>query len=77
MEEKTKTQSTESEAYLVQLTGLGSEKRHPVLGPVVRIGRGEESDLIPEQTNLGHPELGEVGGRSAFRIPNLPPPFAC
>ena len=26
---------------------------------------------------LGHPELGEVGGRSAFRIPNLPPPFAC
>ena len=25
----------------------------------------------------GHPELGEVGGRSAFRIPNLPPPFAC
>ena len=74
MEEKTKTQSTESEAYLVQLTGLGSEKRHPVLGPVVRIGRGEESDLIPEQTNLStiskqHLEIYKSG--DSYRIRDL------
>ena len=74
MEEKTQAQNTEPEAYLVQLTGLGTEKRHPVLGPVVRIGRGEESDLIPDHTNLStvskqHLEIHKSG--DSYRLRDL------
>ena len=74
MEEKTQAQRTEPEAYLVQLSGLGPEKRFPVRGPVVRIGRGEESDLIPEHTNLSavskqHLEIRKSG--DSYRLRDL------
>ena len=72
MEEKIQAPRTEPEAYLVQLTGLGPEKRHPVRGSVVRIGRGEESDVVPEHANLSavskqHVEIRKLGDSYCLR----------
>jgi len=74
MGKKTQVRRAEPEAYLVQLTGLGPEKRHPLRGPVIRIGRGEESDLIPERTNLStvskqHLEIRRLG--DSYRLRDL------